>query len=186
MPMRAQNLTLLDSIKNVNANVMTLEANVHNHTKKTDRTIEKDGDFYYSFSDKFSAVFKNDSYMIVNGDHIKVDIGIFHGSFRMWNGPIRSLTRAFLYGLQGRCQDLAEENNFSLRTESDEHFHTVYFTTKKKILIGIGLKQAIFRYDTESLLLKEIVLIDYKSSIDTFTRENERYNTEIEESIFDI
>ena len=56
MPMRAQNLTLLDSIKNVNANVMTLEAKVHNHTKKTDRTIEKDGDFYYSFSDKFSAV----------------------------------------------------------------------------------------------------------------------------------
>ena len=186
MPMRAQNLTLLDSIKNVNANVMTLEANVHNHTKKTDRTIEKDGDFYYSFSDKFSAVFKNDNYMIVNGNHIKVDIGIFHGSFRMWNGPIRSLTRAFLYALQGRCEDLAEENNFTLQTESDDHFHTVYFTTKKKLLIGIGLKQAIFRYDRESLLLKEIVLIDYKDSIDTFTLENEKYNTKIEDSIFDI
>ena len=91
MPMRAQNLTLLDSIKNVNANVMTLEANVHNHTKKTDRTIEKDGDFYYSFSDKFSAVFKNDSYMIVNCDHIKVDIGIFHGSFRMAAREVRQV-----------------------------------------------------------------------------------------------
>ena len=186
MPMRAQNLTLLDSIKNVNANVMTLEANVHNHTKKTDRTIEKDGDFYYSFSDKFSAVFKNDNYMIVNGNHIKVDIGIFHGSFRMWNGPIRSLTRAFLYGLQGRCQDLAEENNFSLRMESDNNYHQVIFTTKKKILIGIGLKQAIFRYDINSLLLKEIVLIDYKGSIDTYTLENEKYNAKIKEGIFEI
>ena len=184
--MHAQDSALLDNIKSANAKVMTLEANVHNHTKKTDKTIEKDGVFQYSFSDKFSAIFENDSYMIVNGNRIKVDIGMFHGSFRMWNGPIRSLTRAFLYALQGRCQDLADENNFSLQTESDERFHTVYFTTKKKILIGIGLKQAIFRFDCKSLLLKEIVLIDYKNSIDTYTLENEKYNTEIEESIFDI
>ena len=186
LQMQAQNLPLLDSIKSANANVITLEADIHNHTKKTDKTIEKDGAFYYSFSDKFSAVFENDSYMIVNGDHIKVDIGMFHGTFRMWNGPIRSLTRAFLYALQGRCQDLAEENNFSLRMESDNNYHQVIFTTKKKILIGIGLKQAIFRYDINSLLLKEIVLIDYKGSIDTYTLENEKYNAKIKESIFDI
>ena len=186
LQMQAQKLPLLDSIKSANANVITLEADIHNHTKKTDKTIEKDGTFYYSFSDKFSAVFENDSYMIVNGDHIKVDIGMFHGTFRMWNGPIRSLTRAFLYALQGRCQDLAEENNFSLRMESDNNYHQVIFTTKKKILIGIGLKQAIFRYDINSLLLKEIVLIDYKGSIDTYTLENEKYNAKIKESIFDI
>ena len=186
MPMWAQNLTLLDSIKNANASVATLEADVHNHTKKTDKTIEKDGVFHYSSPDKFSAIFGNDSYMIINGDHIKVDIGMFHGSFRMWNGPVRSLTRAFLYALQGRCQDLAEENNFNLRMESDNSYHHVIFTTKKKILIGIGLKQAIFRYDVNSLLLKEIVLIDYKSSIDTYTLENEKHNVEIQESVFDI
>lgn len=186
LQMQAQKLPLLDSIKSANANVITLEADIHNHTKKTDKTIEKDGTFYYSFSDKFSAVFENDSYMIVNGDHIKVDIGMFHGTFRMWNGPIRSLTRAFLYALQGRCQDLAEENNFSLRMESDNNYHQVIFTTKKKILIGIGLKQAIFRYDIHSLLLKEIVLIDYKGSIDTYTLENEKYNAKIKEGIFDI
>lgn len=186
LQMQAQKLPLLDSIKSANANVITLEADIHNHTKKTDKTIEKDGTFYYSFSDKFSAVFENDSYMIVNGDHIKVDIGMFHGTFRMWNGPIRSLTRAFLYALQGRCQDLAEENNFSLRMESDNNYHQVIFTTKKKILIGIGLKQAIFRYDIHSLLLKEIVLIDYKGSIDTYTLGNEKYNAKIKEGIFDI
>lgn len=186
LQMQAQKLPLLDSIKSANANVITLEADIHNHTKKTDKTIEKDGTFYYSFSDKFSAVFENDSYMIVNGDHIKVDIGMFHGTFRMWNGPIRSLTRAFLYALQGRCQDLAEENNFSQRMESDNNYHQVIFTTKKKILIGIGLKQAIFRYDIHSLLLKEIVLIDYKGSIDTYTLENEKYNAKIKEGIFDI
>ena len=184
--MHAQDPVLLDSIKSANAKVITLEANIHNHTKKTDKTIIKDGVFHYSFPDKFSAVFEKDTYMIVNGNHIKVDIGMFHGTFRMFNGPIRSLTRAFLYALQGRCQDLADENNFSLRTESDEHFHTVYFTTKKKILIGIGLKQAIFRYDSKSLLLKEIVLIDYKNTIDTYTLENEKYNPKIDESVFGI
>ena len=186
LQMQAQDLTLLDSIKSANAKITTLEANIHNHTQKTDKTIEKDGTFYYSFSDKFSAVFENDSYMIVNDNHIKVDIGIFHGTFRMWNGPIRSLTRAFLYALQGRCEDLAEENNFSLRMESDNYFHQVIFTTKKKILIGIGLKQAIFRYDIHSLLIKEIVLIDYKDTIDTYTLENEKRNIKIDESIFDI
>lgn len=186
LQMQAQDLTLLDSIKSANAEITTIEAIVHNHTKKTDKTIEKDGTFYYSFSDKFSAVFENDSYMIVNDNHIKVDIGIFHGTFRMWNGPIRSLTRAFLYALQGRCQDLADENNFSLRMESDSNFHHVIFTTKKKILIGIGLKQAIFRYDVNSLLIKEIVLIDYKDTIDTYTLENEKRNVKIDESIFDI
>ena len=184
--MQAQDFTLLDSIKSANAKITTVEANIHNHTQKTDKTIEKDGTFYYSFSDKFSAVFENDSYMIVNDNHIKVDIGIFHGTFRMWNGPIRSLTRAFLYALQGRCEDLAEENNFSLLTESDNNFHQVIFTTKKKILIGIGLKQAIFRYDIHSLLIKEIVLIDYKDTIDTYTLENEKRNVKIDESIFDI
>ena len=184
--MHAQNPVLLDSIKSANAKVMTIEANIHNDTKKTDKTIIKDGVFHYSFPDKFSAVFEKDTYMIVNGNHIKVDIGMFHGTFRMFNGPIRSLSRAFLYALQGRCQDLADENNFSLKTESDEHFHTVYFTTKKKILIGIGLKQAIFRYDSKSLLIKEIVLIDYKNTIDTYTLENEKYNTKIDESVFDI
>jgi hypothetical protein len=70
--------------------------------------------------------------------------------------------------------------------ESDNNYHQVIFTTKKKILIGIGLKQAIFRYDINSLLLKEIVLIDYKGSIDTYTLENEKYNTKIKEGIFDI
>ena len=184
--MHAQNPVLLDSIKSANAKVMTLEANIHNDTKKTDKTIIKDGVFHYSFPDKFSAVFEKDTYMIVNGNHIKVDIGMFHGTFRMFNGPIRSLSRAFLYALQGRCQDLADENNFSLKTESDEHFHTVYFTTKKKILIGIGLKQAIFRYDSKSLLIKEIVLIDYKNTIDTYTLQNEKYNTKIDENVFDI
>jgi hypothetical protein len=70
--------------------------------------------------------------------------------------------------------------------ESDNNYHQVIFTTKKKILIGIGLKQAIFRYDINSLLLKEIVLIDYKGSIDTYTLENEKYNAKIKEGIFDI
>lgn len=186
LQMQAQDFILLDSIKNANAKVMTLQANVHNHNEKTNKTTDKDGVIHYGFPDKFSAVFENDSYMVFSGSRIKVDIGIFHGSFRMWNGPIRSLTRAFLYALQGRCQDLADENNFSLRMESDNRFHHVYFTTKKKILIGIGLKQAIFRYDIHSLLIKEIVLIDYKSSIDTYTLENEKYNVEIKESTFDI
>ena len=186
MQMQAQDSSLLDSIKRVNSEVMSLEALLHNHNKKPEKTTEKNGMIQYAYPDKFSAVFENESYIVFNGNYIKANIGIFRGKFRMRNGPVRSLSRAFLYALQGRCQELAEENNFTLQSESDELFHTVTFTTKKKILIGIGLKQAIFRYDRKSLLLKEIVLIDYTGSIDTYTLLKEKHNEEIDESVFEI
>ena len=186
MQMQAQDTLLLDSIKRGNSEMMTLKALLHNHNKKSEKITEKNGEIHYAFPDKFSAVFENESYIVFNGDYIKANIGIFRGSFRMRNGPVRSLSRAFLYALQGRCQDLAEENNFTLQLETDELFHTVTFTTKKKLLIGIGLKQAIFRYDYNSLLLKEIVLIDYTGSIDTYTLLEEKHNEEIDESIFEI
>ena len=111
---------------------------------------------------------------------------MFHGTVRMRNGSLRSLSRAFLYAIQGRCQDLADENNYSLQTETDEQFHTVTLTTKKKLLIGIGIKQAILRYGVNDLLIKEIVLIDYRGYIDTYTLVNEKYNEEIKESDFEI
>ena len=184
--LQSQNPLLLDNIKKANAKVTTLEAQLHNHNKKSEMIIERDGVIHYASPDKFAAVFENNTYMIVNGNYIKVDIGMFHGRFKMRNGPIRSLSRAFLYAFQGRCQDLAEENNFSLQTKTDKQFHTVTFTTKKKLLIGIGIKQAILRFGLDDLLIKEIVLIDYRGYIDTYSLVNEKYNIEIKESNFDI
>ena len=47
--------------------------------------------------------------MIVNEKKIKMDIGIFHGTFRLRDGGrMQSLTNIFLYGFQGRIQDLAK------------------------------------------------------------------------------
>ena len=186
LQMQAQDFVLLDRIKKANAKVTTLKAHVHNHNKRADKIIEKDGTIEYVSPDKFSAVFENDAYLIVNGNRIKGNIGIFHGTFKMRNGPLRSLSRAFLYAFQGRCQDLAEENNFSLQTKTSENFHTVTFTTKKKLLIGIGIKQALLRFGLDDLLIKEIVLIDYRGYIDTYTLVNEKYNEKIEGSKFKI
>ena len=186
LQMEAQDTLLLDNIRKANAKVMTLEAQLHNHNKKSEKIIEKDGVIHYASPDKFAAVFEDDAYMIVNNNRIKVDIGMFHGTLKMRNGSLRSLSRAFLYAFQGRCQELAEENNFNLQTKTDKQFHTVTFTTKKKILIGIGIKQAIFRFGLDDLLIKEIVLIDYRGHIDTYSLVNVKYNGVIEESVLDI
>ena len=184
--LRAQDTLLLSRIMEAGSKLTSLSAQLHNHNKKGEKITEKDGKISYATPDKLAAIFENDTYLIINENRIKVDIGIFHGTFKMRNGILRSLSRAFLYAIQGRCQDLADENNYSLQTETDGQFHTVTFTTKKKLLIGIGIKQAIFRYGLNDLLIKEIILIDYRGYIDTYTLVNEKYNEEIKESDFEI
>lgn len=183
--LQAQDTLLIRRIREANSKVTSLETHLHNHNKKNGNVTEKEGTLYFSSPDKFAATFDNGTYMIVNGNRIKVNVGIFHGKFKMRNGLARSLTNAFLYAFQGRCQDIADENNYSIETESDQQFHNIILTTKKKSFFGIGIKQAIFRFDLESLLIKEIKLIDFRDNTDTYTVSDPIYNGDIDEKNFD-
>jgi outer membrane lipoprotein-sorting protein len=114
-----------------------------------------------------------------------MDIGIFHGTFRLRDGGrMQSLTNIFLYGFQGRIQDLANENNYSLTTKTEGGYHIVTGTTNKKRLIGIGYKQVVFKYQVNDLMLKEIVLLDYSDNKDTYTVSNVKYNVAIDKKKF--
>jgi hypothetical protein len=99
---------------------------------------------------------------------------------------MKSLSNIFLYGFQGKTQELADENGFSLTTKTEGGFHIVTGTIKKKKLIGIGYKQVVFKYHTDSLLLKEIVLFDYSGHMDTYTISNVKYDVAVDQSLFEI
>ena len=123
--------------------------------------------------------------MIVNKEKTKMDIGLFHGTFKLKEGGLMcGLSRIFLYGFQGRCQDLANENGYTLDTKTEGDCYVVTGTIKKKKLIGIGYKNVVFKYFTDSLLLKEIVVYDYSGNKDTYTISNVKYNISIDRKRF--
>ena len=123
--------------------------------------------------------------MIVNESNLKTNIGIFSGTYRLKEGSTaRSLSNIFLYGFQGKIQDLANENNFSLTTKTEGGYHIITGTINKKKLIGIGYKQVVFKYHTDSLLLKEIVLYDYSGNMDVYTISNVKYDVTVDPNTF--
>ena len=125
--------------------------------------------------------------MVVNEKKINMDIGLFNGVFRLKDGGMmQSLSNIFLYGFQGRIQDLADENGYNLSTKTEGDFHVVTGTIKKKKLIGIGYEQVVFKYFKDSLLLKEIVLYDYSGNEDIYTISNVKYDVNVDPDIFKI
>lgn len=183
--LQAQDLMLLNRIKDTNGKIKTFEADLTNTLVKSKKTTTQEGKLYFVSPKEFAALFSADSYMIVNDKKIKMDIGLFHGTFKLKDGGMmQSLANIFLYGFQGRIQDLADENGYTLSTKTENGYHIVTGTINKKKLIGIGYKTVIFKYHTNSLLLKEIVLYDYSDVKDTYTISNVKYDVPVDKKTF--
>ena len=187
LQLNAQDLDLLNRIKATNGKIKSFEADLANTMVKPDKTTKQEGKLYFVKPNEFAAQFTTDKYMIVNEKKIKMDIGMFHGTFRLRDGGMmQSLANIFLYGFQGMVQQLANENGYSLTTETKDGFYIVTGTVKKKKLFGIGYEHVIFKYHTDSLLLKEIVLIDYSGNVDTYTISNLKYDVPVDLNRFEI
>ena len=183
--MQAQDLTLLNRIKTVNGKVKSFEADLDNTLVKSKKTTTQKGKLYFVHPYEFAAQFTTGNYMIVNEKKSKMDIGLFHGTFKLRDGGMmQSLSNIFLYGFQGRLQELADENNYSLTTKTENGFHIVTGTINKKKLIGMGYRQVIFKYHIDSRLLKEIVMYDYKGNKDTYTISNVKYDVLVDKKMF--
>lgn len=183
--LHAQDINLLNRIKAVNGATKSFESDLTNTLVKTKKTTTKQGKLYFLSPKEFAALFDEGCYMIVNEKKIKMDIGLFHGTFKLKDGGrMQSLSNIFLYGFQGRIQDLADENNYTLATKTENGYHVVVATINKKTLIGIGYKQVMFKYHTDSLLLKEIILFDFNGNKDTYTISNAKYNVHIDKKTF--
>lgn len=185
LQMQAQDVALLNRIKAVNGKISSFKADLSNTLVKPKKTTTQTGTLYFVKPCEFAAVFTTGNYMIVNEKKIKMDIGLFHGTFKLKDGGrMQSLSNIFLYGFQGRIQDLANENDFTLSTKTEGGFHIVTAVTKKKSLLGIGYKQVVFKYHTDSLLLKEIALYDYSDNKDSYIISNVKYDIPIDKKTF--
>ena len=185
MQMQAQDVTLLNRIREVNGKVKSFESDLANTMVKPKKTTSQNGKLYFVSPYEFSAKFTTGNYMIVNEKKIKMDIGMFHGTFRLKEGGrMQSLSHIFLYGFQGRIQDLANENGYTVSTKTEGEFHIVTGTAKKKALFGVGYKTVVFKYFTDSLLLKEIVLYDYSGNKDSYVISNVKYDVTIDKKTF--
>ena len=178
--LHAQDMDLLNRIKATNGAIKTFEASLNNTMVKSKKTTSQDGMLYFTAPNEFAALFTKDSYMIVNEKRIKMDIGLFHGKFKIKEGgTMQSLSRIFLYGFQGRIEDLARENDYSLSTKTEGGFHVITGTANTKNLFGLGYQYVIYKYHTDTLLLKEIVLVSFSGNRDTYTITNIKYNVPV-------
>lgn len=185
LQMQAQDAMLLNRIREVNGKVKSFESDLANTMVKPKKTTSQNGKLYFAKPNEFSAKFTTGNYMIVNEKKIKMDIGMFHGTFRLKEGGMmQGLSRIFLYGFQGRIQDLANENGYTVSTKTEGEFHVVTGTAKKKPLFGVGYKMVVFKYFTDSLLLKEIVLYDYSGNKDSYVISNVKYDVTIDKKTF--
>lgn len=183
--MQAQDIALLNRIKTANGKIKSFEADLANTMVKPKKTLSQEGKLYFVKPNEFAALFTTGKYMIVNEKKINMDIGLFHGNFKLKDGGMmQSLSNIFLYGFQGRTQDLANENGYSLTTKTQGDCHVVTATIIKKKLVGIGYKQVVFKYHTDSLLLKEIVLYDYSGNKDSYLISNVKYDVAIDKKKF--
>lgn len=183
--MQAQDNALLNRIKEANSAKSSFDADLSNVFVKKGKQTAQEGKLYFVKPHCFTAQFTTGKYMIVNEKQIKMNIGLFHGTFKIKDGGMmQSLANIFLYGFQGRTQDLADENDYSLTTKTENGFHVITGTTNKKKLLGIGYKQVVFKYHTDSLLLKEIVLFDYSGNMDVYTISNVKYDVEVDPNLF--
>lgn len=184
---QAQDNKLLDDIKAANGKIKSFEADVSNVMVKPKKTKTQEGKLFFVSPKHFSATFNTGEYMIVNEKKIKMDIGLFHGTFKLrGGGMMHSLTNIFLYGFQGRIEELMDENGYNLSMETKDNYHIITGTVKKKKLIGIGYRQAVFKYNVDDLLLKEIVLYDYSDNEDTYTISNVKYDVPVDMSKFEF
>ena len=172
MQMQAQDVNLLNRIRAINGKIKTFDADLANTLVKPKKTTSQQGKLYFVSPNEFAALFTTGKYMIVNEKKINMDIGLFSGTYKLRDGGMmQSLSNIFLYGLT---------------TKTENGFHIVTGTIKKKVLIGIGYKQVVFKYHTDSLLLKEIVLFDYSGNMDTYTISNVKYDVTVDQKTFEF
>ena len=182
---QAQDANIINTIKNANKGVKSIAADISNTITKSDKSTTKKGSFYYVSPSKLAALFTTGNHMIINETRVNIEMGIFHGTFKLRDGGrIQSLCNIFLYGFQGKCQELADENTYNLNVEEEGNYYKIIGSTKKKKLLGIGYKDIIYKYGKQDLLLKEIMLIDYKGNVDTYTISNIRYNEQVDNGHF--
>lgn len=174
---------IIDSILIANRSIKTIEGTVtERQYLHSGKTKSCEGKLYLTTPDCFSIHFENEDQIIINADKMYFDHGMFHGDFNpKRNRMVNCIKCLLLYSFQGKCQQLADECNYYMKTEKKHNEYVVTFTPKKKRLLDFSV--VVLHYDL-SYKLKEI---EYTATIDdhsTYTIRNAKYNGPIKKDIF--
>ena len=117
LSLSAQN-GILDSIRKANKSLKTIQGNIlETQYLNSGKTKTCDGKVYFSAPDCFAVHFSNEDEIIVNGQSVCFDHGMFHGTFNSNKSNLMNNMRCLLtYSFLGECQHLADECGYYLKT----------------------------------------------------------------------
>lgn len=185
----AQNDDILTRIQAKGKSTSSITARLERNIVKSNSTKYQPGKLYYSAPDKLAAIFNDGDYMIINGNKMSIDIGMFHGTFTVSrNKMMRTMSHIFLYGMQGNARQLASANEYELSFKEEGTCHEVIFVNHDEpfINIGVNYNKVILKYGKRDLLIKEIILYDSKGNVDTYTISEVKHNVAVDEKNFEF
>lgn len=173
---------LLDTIAYTNKQFKTTEGQVSELQQLHSGKIKKcNGNVYYSAPNRLSMHFTNNDKIIVSGDKIFFDHGMFHGTYSDRHKLMRGVKSILLYAFQGKCRQLADECNFAISTKEEKNEYVVTLTSKKKVLLGFN--HIVLHYSTDFRLKKfEYTASNGDHSI--YTLSNLKYDVKIDDDVF--
>ena len=173
---------LLDTIAFTNRQIKTTEGQISEIQQLHSGKIKKcSGNVYYSVPNLLSMHFTNNDKIILSGDKIYFDHGMFHGTYSNRHKLMRGIKSILLYAFQGKCQQLADECDFNLSVKEEKNEYVVTLISKKKVLLGFN--HIVLHYSTNFKLKKfEYTASNGDHSIYNLT--NLKYDQKINQGVF--
>ena len=173
---------LLDTIAYTNGQIKTTEGLFSETQQLHSGKIKKsNGNVYYSVPNLLSMHFTNNDKIVLSGDKIYFDHGMFHGTYSNRHKLMRGIKSILLYAFQGKCQQLADECNFDISVKEEKNEYVVTLTSKKKVLLGFN--RIVLHYSANFKLKKfEYTASNGDHSIYSLT--NLKYDTKLNKDVF--
>ena len=181
-----QSVNLLELIQSKNANIKKIEGNlVENDYLHNGKTHHYDGKVYYDSNSKVALLYDNGDKIVVNGEKICLDHGMFHGTFNVKrNKTMRMMQQMLLLSFQGRCQELADAFNYTISTQTKENDYLVILDTKNKKLLSFT--HLVFHYRKTDFRLEKMELTASNGDVDVYDINDAKYNGKVDASVFEL
>ena len=171
---------LFQMIENAGSTISSMECEIDNIRLKSGEEHTKHGMLYYQTDDKLATYFDNEDYAIFCENKVKINIGIFRGSFRTNRDNIfNSLSSLLFCAIQGKCVQLAENNDYDYSIEEKGDTYWVNFDSRKQSSFAIGYKNVVLVYGADDFRLRSIAMTDYKDVTNTFNLSKPKYGIAI-------
>lgn len=188
--MRAQdNQAILTQIEKANATITSIEGKFA-QTKTiaaNGKEMKSEGTIYISGTDQMAMHYDAPStdLLIINGERFYMIRGKKKNNFNTEkNKAMRNLKNTLLYCIHGKPALLAEENEADIDVQKDANGYVVTLTSEKKT--PRGYEKILLNYDTKSLLLNRMEMIEWGGNSTTYEINDIRTNGSIDAQVYQI